>query len=190
MRSTVEACTAILQRPSSYMHAQRLMLPIAMDTPAARSVIDELLVEALSLPTMPAQQLLACPIANLWVRHWHQLPRIAELLGAYFLMPQLAKGAGWARLSATQRRFALFCLGERTRCDGADRIPIDIRQETVGLSALSSLQSTLPRVLAVRVPLLFSPRAQAWQTRLPAVQCSPVIFHMATQHARFDQANT
>lgn len=60
----------------------------------------------------------------------------------------------------------------------------------VGLSALYSLQTTLPHALAVRMPLLFSPGAQAWQARVPDVQCPPVIFHMAVQHARFDQART
>ena len=190
MRSPVEACTAILQQPSSYMHAQRLQLPPAMDTIAVRAVIDRLLLEQLALPMVPIQTLLVCPCASLWVRHWYRLPRIAALLGAYFLMPHLAKGAGWTRLSAPHRRFALFHMGARTNCEAVDQVPMDMRQEAVGLSALYSLQTTLPHALAVRMPLLFSPGAQAWQARVPDVQCPPVIFHMAVQHARFDQART
>lgn len=102
----------------------------------------------------------------------------------------MAKGAGWTRLSAPHRRFALFHMGARTNCEAVDQVPMDMRQEAVGLSALYSLQTTLPHALAVRMPLLFSPGAQAWQARVPDVQCPPVIFHMAVQHARFDQART
>lgn len=190
MRSPVETCAAILQQPSGYMHAQRLQLPPAMDTTAVRAVIDRLLLEELDLPMVSIQTLLACPCASLWVRHWYRLPRIAALLGAYFLMPHLAKGAGWIRLSTPQRRFALFQMGERTPCEAIDRVPMDMRQEALGLSALYSLQTTVPHALAVRMPLLFSPDAQAWQAHLPDVQCPPVLFHMAVQHARFDQART
>lgn len=182
-----EAWRGIAERPLGYIHSERLRLPIAMDTAQVQAVLNPLLVSCLQLdgnvPPLAERQ----GRAALWATHWQRLPEIAGLVAAWLLWPQLARGAHSCRLSAMQRSFAALPLGDRVADKSWMAVPAPIRLEAIGLHALTGWQKGLPALLGERLPLLFSPQAQACQRALAPVNVDYTLFLMAVQHARHNQ---
>ncbi|OPG75176.1 secretion system protein, partial [Pseudomonas ogarae] len=87
--SDLECLEQILAEPLAYLHPQRLVVPAGFEGGEAHTLLNCIVLEGLGLqepwPSTPLTS-----VAQLWVRHWRQLPYIALLMGAYRLMPDLA----------------------------------------------------------------------------------------------------
>jgi len=179
----VEGLQAILAEPLSYLHPQRLSVPAGFDCPEARRLLNRIVLEGLQLEgPWPSVQL--SPMANQWVGHWRRLPHIAELMGAYRVMPELARGGALRGLPMSLRRFASYSLGTRSR------LPIDSPQvsmeqvQAAGLNALCSWHGQVPAMLLKRLTLQFCPSVVRLHEQWPVAEPDPALFHLAVQHAR------
>jgi type III secretion system OrgA/MxiK family protein len=181
--SHAECLSEILAEPLSYLHPQRLPLPEEFAGPEARGLLNRILLEGLEKRrASPATPLTA--VAQQWVRHWRQLPYIARLMGAYRLMPDLARGATLLCLPLPLRRFAGYSLGVRCALP-VGRSPVSIEQvEAAGLNALWSWYEQVPPVLLERLTLQFSEPVVRLHRQWPVTQPDTALFFLAVQHAR------
>lgn len=181
--SELELLERILVEPLGYLHPQRLVVPAGFDGIEAHAVLNRIVLEGLELqgpwPSMPLTG-----VAKQWVSHWRQLPYIALLMGAYRLMPDLARGAALLRLPGAVRRFASFNLGPRGGLP-IERAKVSVEQvEAAGLNALWSWSEHVPRPLLERLELQFSESVVRMHRQWPVTQPDPTLFFLAVQHAR------
>ncbi|MBT2339695.1 MULTISPECIES: secretion system protein [Pseudomonas] len=183
--SDVECLRRIFAEPLGYLHPQRLLIPREFEGAEARSLLNRMLLDGLSMPVwLPSVRLTG--VAKQWVRHWRQLPFIALLMGAYRLMPELARGAALRCLPASVRRFAGYHLGARGDLP-IDRLPISMEQiEAAGLNALWSWHQQVPPWLLERLALQFSEPVVRLHRQWPVPKPVPTLFLLAVQHARLD----
>ncbi|HWT69636.1 MAG TPA: secretion system protein [Pseudomonas sp.] len=178
-----ECLRTILAEPLNYLHPQRLAIPAGFDGTEVRERLNRIVLEGLGLQDpWPASSLTA--VAARWVRHWRQLPYIATLMGAYRLMPDLARGAALRCLPLPVRRFAGYSHGARS---GLPMEPSPVSQEQVqaaGLNALWSWQEQIPEVLLQRLLLQFSEPVVRLHKQWPVTDPDTALFFMAVQHAR------
>jgi type III secretion system OrgA/MxiK family protein len=179
----VEGLQVILAEPLSYLHPHRLSLPAGFDGLEARRLLNRIVLEGLALQDpWPAMRLSA--MANQWIHHWQRLPYIAELMGAYRLMPELARGGTLLGLPLSLRRFASYSLGTRSS------LPIDSAQvsmeqvQAAGLNALCSWHAQVPTMLLKRLTLQFCASVVRLHEQWPVAEPDPALFHLAVQHAR------
>jgi len=181
--SCTERLRQILAEPLGSMHPQRLNLPTGFDGPEARRVLDQILLEGLGQQgPWPSGPLTA--VAEKWIRHWRQLPHIACRMGAWRLLPQLARGGALQRLPLSLRQFASCRPGPRA-CLPFDRSCVPLQQvEAAGFNSLSGFSRFLPPPLFERLPLQFSPQVVDLQAQWPVAEPDPGLFFLAVQHAR------
>ncbi|MBD1552404.1 hypothetical protein [Pseudomonas typographi] len=186
MPSHADAWRQVIEQPLAYLHPARLSVPRDLDTPHLRTALGPVLVEALGLA--PGQGQWACqPECRWWVQHWRCLPSAAHWVAAYLLWPQLAWGAALQGLSPAQRRFATFALGARAPSGIAPAVPLPLRLEATGLRCLQGAAGGLPVALRQRLPLQFSPAAEALALTLPALPADFRLLVQAVNYARFSQ---
>ena len=180
-----ESMQAIVAEPLDYLHSQRLFVPAQFRGPEARQVLNRIVLDGLQLQsTWPPVALSA--VARQWVLHWRQLPRIAGLMGAWRLMPELTRGGALLRFPLSMRRFASCSLGVRSA------LPIDCQAismqvvEAAGLNALCGWHEQVPSFLVERLFLQFSPPVVRLHEQWPMAKPDPALFHMAVQHARLN----
>jgi type III secretion system OrgA/MxiK family protein len=173
----------ILTEPLSYLHPQRLTVPAGFEGGEARDVLNRILLDGLALQeSWPSTALTA--VATQWVRHWRELPYIATLMGAYRLMPDLARGASLLRLPMPVRQFASCGLGARGPL-APEAFPVCVEQvEAAGLNALWGWHSHVPPLLLERLPLQFSEPVVRLHRQWPVTEPDTALFFMAVQHAR------
>jgi len=181
--SPVDCLQGILENPLNYLHPQRLSVPTGFDGPDARKLLERMLLEGLELQgPWPSAPLTA--VANLWVRHWRELPYIAGLMGANRLMPDLAQGAALLRLPLSLRRFAGYRLGAR-RGPAIKCSPVSIEQvEAAGFNALWSWREHVPPMLLELLILQFSEPVVRLSRQWPVTEPDTALFFLAVQHAR------
>ncbi|CAH0213898.1 secretion system protein [Pseudomonas brassicacearum] len=181
--SDLECLEHILAEPLGYLHPQRLLVPAGFEGPEARTVLNRIVLEGLGLQDpWPATPLSG--VAKQWVRHWRQLPYIAVLMGAYRLMPDLARGAALLCLPVSVRRFASFNLGPRggLPIEGA---PVSMAQvQAAGLNALWSWSEHVPALLLERLCLQFCEPVVHLHRQWPVAKPDSTLFFLAVQHAR------
>jgi type III secretion system OrgA/MxiK family protein len=181
--SHAECLQRILAEPLSYLHPQRLSVPAGFDGPEARNLLNRIVLEGLELQgPWPSTPLTA--VASQWVRHWRQLPYIARLMGAYRLMPDLARGAALLGLPLPLRRFAGCNLGTRSGLPiGCS--PVSVEQvEAAGLNALCGWHEQVPPMLLERLTLQFSEPIVRLHRQWPVTEPDTALFFLAVQHAR------
>ncbi|WP_210643622.1 secretion system protein [Pseudomonas sp. Tri1] len=182
--SDIEGLQRILAEPLGYLHPQRLVIPAGFEGEAARSLLNRIVLEGLALQgPWPSTPLTG--VAKQWVRHWCRLPYIASLLGAYRLMPDLARGAALRCLPVSVRRFAGYSLGARSG-PPIECSPVAMEQvEAAGLNALWSWHGQVPPMLLERLALQFSEPVVRLHRQWPLLKPDPTLFFLAVQHARF-----
>ncbi|OOG85043.1 secretion system protein [Pseudomonas sp. A25(2017)] len=181
--SELECLEQILAEPLAYLHPQRLVVPAGFEGVEARTLLNRIVLEGLGLhgpwPSMPLSG-----VAKQWVRHWRQLPYIALLMGAYRLMPDLARGAALQCLPVSVRRFASFNLGARGGLP-VECVPVSMaRVEAAGLNALWSWDEHVPHLLLERLSLQFCEPVVRLHRQWPVTKPDPTLFFLAVQHAR------
>lgn len=179
----VDCLQQILAEPLGYLHPQRLVVPAGFEGSEARSLLNRIVLEGLAMqgpwPSMPLTG-----VAKQWVRHWRRLPYIALLMGAYRLMPDLARGAALGCLPMSVRRFASYSLGGRGGLP-IDRSPVAVAQvEAAGVNALWSWHEQVPAALLDRLALQFSETVVRLHRQWPLTKPNPSLFFLAVQHAR------
>lgn len=183
MISSAERWQRIFTEPLDYLHAQRLTVPSGFQTPDARRVLNQIVLEGLSLqgpwPPMPQTA-----IAVVWVRQWRQLPRIALLMGAWRLFPQLARGGALQHLPESLRRFASCNPGPRINLPIPSSFSPIQQVEAAGFNALSGWRDCLPPPLLDRLALQFSAQVIDLHKQWPVAEPDPTLFFLAVQHAR------
>jgi type III secretion system OrgA/MxiK family protein len=182
--SDLEHLQQIFAEPLAYLHPQRLVIPAGFEGDAARRQLNRIVLQGLELqgpwPTVPLTG-----VVKQWVRHWRQLPCIALLMGAYRLMPDLARGAALGCLPVSVRRFAGYSLGARSGLP-IEGSPVAVEQvEAAGLNALWSWEGQVPPMLLERLALQFSAPVVLLHQQWPVAKPDPVLFFLAVQHARF-----
>ena len=183
MTSSAERWQRILTEPLDYLHAQRLTVPSGFEAADARRVINQILFEGLPQagpwPAMPQTA-----IAHMWIGQWRQLPRIASLMGAWRLFPQLARGGALQHLPRSLRTFASCNPGARVSLPiPSSASPIQ-QVEAAGFNALSGWSADLPLPLFDRLALQFSPQVVDLHKQWPVAKPDPTLFFLAVQHAR------
>ncbi|MDO7896757.1 secretion system protein [Pseudomonas citrulli] len=183
--SDVECLRRILAEPLAYLHPQRLVVPAQFAGAEARSVLNRMVRDALALPrSLPSTALAG--VAKPWVRHWRRLPSIALLMGAYRLLPALARGAALCNLPASARRFAGCHLGPRNG-PPIDGWPVSMAEvEAAGLNALWGWHRQVPPCLLECLALQFSEPVVGLHRQWPVPEPAPTLFFLAVQHARRD----
>lgn len=183
MTSCAERLRRILAEPLDYVHPQRLSIPAGFDSPDARRVLNQMLLEGLDQPgPWPPVPLTA--VAQQWIRQWRQLPYIACLMGAWRLFPQLARGGALQQLPMPLRQFASCRPGPRTSMPlEPSSVPLQ-QVEAAGFNSLSSFSGFLPLALFERLSLQFSPHVVGLHTQWPVAEADPTLFFLAVQHAR------
>jgi type III secretion system OrgA/MxiK family protein len=181
--SDLERLRQILAEPLAYLHPQRLVIPAGFEEAEARRLLNRIVLEGLELqgpwPSMPLTG-----VARQWVRHWRRLPYIASLLGAYRLMPDLARGAALRCLPVSVRRFAGYSLGARSGLP-FEGSPVAMEQvEAAGLNALWSWHGQVSSMLLERLALQFSEPVVRLHRQWPVLKPDPTLFFLAVQHAR------
>ena len=181
--TNAERLQVILAEPLSYLHPQRLSLPAGFDGAPARKRLNGILVEGLALQApCPSTPLTA--VAAQWVRHWRRLPYVARLMGAYRLMPELARGAALSCLPIPVRRFAGYSQGARSGLP-IERVPVSAQQvEAAGLNALWSWHQQVPAILLQRLVLQFPEPVVRLHEQWPVTEPDTALFFLAVQHAR------
>ncbi|MGJ7515654.1 secretion system protein [Pseudomonas baetica] len=181
--SHAECLQAIVAEPLGYLHPQRLTVPPGFEGGEARELLNRILLEGLELQgPWPSTPLSA--VAIQWVRHWRQLPSIARLMGAYRLMPDLARGAVLRCLPLPTRRFAGLNLGNRSRLS-VEHSPVSNEQvEAAGLNALWSWHAQVPPLLLQRLVLQFPEPVVRLHEQWPVTEPDTALFFLAVQHAR------
>ncbi|WHS62138.1 secretion system protein [Pseudomonas sp. G2-4] len=180
--SDVDGLQKILAEPLEYLHPQRLVVPAGFDGAQARSLLNRIVLEGLALQGPWPSPLTG--VAKQWVRHWRRLPYIALLMGAYRLMPDLARGAALGCLPIPVRRFASYSLGARGGLP-INRSPVSVEQvEAAGLNALWSWHEQVPAALLDRLALQFSETVVGLHRQCPLTKPDPSLFFLAVQHAR------
>lgn len=183
MTSSAECWRRILAEPLDYMHAQRLSVPPGFEAPEAKRVLNQIVLEGLELQgPWPATPLTA--VANVWIRQWRQMPRIAALAGAWRLFPQLARGGLLQQLPASLRRFASCNPGTRVSLPIQSSLPLMPQIEAAGLNALSGWSEGVSALLPERLSLQFSPQVVDLHRQWPVAEPDPALFFLAVQHAR------
>jgi type III secretion system OrgA/MxiK family protein len=178
-----ECLQAILAEPVSYLHPQRLPVPAGFDGPEVTNLLNRILLEGLELQG-PWPLLPLTAVATQWVRHWRRLPYIARLMGAYRLMPDLARGAALRCLPLHVRRFAGLRQGTRSGLP-IERSPVGVEQvEAAGLNALWSWHEQIPPLLLQRLVLQFSEPVVRLHKQWPVTEPDTALFFLAVQHAR------
>ncbi|MHC8367747.1 secretion system protein [Pseudomonas sp. ZT5P21] len=183
MTSCAERLRRILAEPLDYVHPQRLSVPPGFDSPDARRVLNQILLEGLGQqgPWPPAP---LTPVAVQWIRQWRLLPYIASLMGAWRLFPQLARGGALQQLPRSLRHFA-SCRSEPRASVPLEPSAVPLQQvEAAGFNALSSFSGFLPPPLFERLSLQFSPHAVELHTQWPVAETDTALFFLAVQHAR------
>ncbi|MCJ8204775.1 secretion system protein [Pseudomonas sp. RGM2987] len=179
----VERLLQIYADPLAYLHPQRLVIPAGFDGPAARGLLNRIVLEGLGLqrpwPSVPLTG-----VAKQWVRHWCRLPYVALLMGACRLLPELARGAALLSLPMPVRRFAGLPLGAGGGLP-IDCSPVSIEQvEAAGLNALWSWHGQIPAPLLERLVLQFPEPVVRLHRQRPVTSPDPALFFLAVQHAR------
>jgi hypothetical protein len=177
-----EYLPGIIGAPLDYVHPQRLSLPDDFQGPEARRVLNRILVEGIDPGPWPAASPTA--MACLWLRHWHQLPYIALLMGAYRLLPNLARGGVLRQLPQTVRRFAVGLSGRRDTLSMDLSCAILPQVEAAGLNALRGWHDAISPRLLERLLLQFCVEVVDLHRRWPVTQPDTTLFFMAVQHAR------
>ncbi|WP_339504448.1 secretion system protein [Pseudomonas sp. RL_105y_Pfl2_101] len=181
--SDLECLEHILAEPLAYLHPQRLVIPAGFEGDEARTLLNRIVLEGLGLQ-MPWPSMPLTGVVKQWVRHWRQLPYVALLMGAYRLMPDLARGAALLRLPGPVRRFASFNLGPRG-CLPTECAPVSMAQvEAAGLNALWSWSEHIPGLLLERLDLQFCESVVRLHRQWPVTKPDPILFFLAVQHAR------
>jgi len=159
--------TRVLFDPLSYVNAQRLRLPRALDTPRQRAVVNRLL-----LGTLPDERQAMSIRRHPLLAHWERLPYICVLIGAQRLKSQLAWGGRSLRLPAVVRRFMVVPLAQavapeqgaavsrpwETAAGPLARKELLLAVQHAGLSCLLDWQRQAPALLLDRLRLLFPPQ--------------------------------
>lgn len=183
MTSCAERLRRILAEPLDYVHPQRLSIPTGFDSPDARRVLNQMLLEGLDQqgPWPPTAM---TAVAQQWIRQWQQLPYIASLMGAWRLFPQLARGGALQQLPMPLRQFASCRPGPRTSMPlGPSSVPLQ-QVEAAGFNLLSSFSGRLPLPLFERLSLQFSPHVIGLHAQWPVAEPDTALFILAVQHAR------
>lgn len=183
--SDVECLRRILAEPLAYLHPQRLVIPSEFEGAEARSLLNRMVREGLALPGALPSTALGC-VAKHWVRHWRQLPSIALLMGAYRLLPALARGAALRCLPASARRFAGYRLGNRGGLPVEGLSVSRAQVEAAGLNALWGWHKQVPSWLLECLALQFSEPVVGLHRQWPVPEPDPTLFFLAVQHARLD----
>jgi type III secretion system OrgA/MxiK family protein len=181
--SELECLQKILVEPLDYLHPQRFAVPVGFEGAEARNLLNRILLEGLQWqgpwPSMPLTG-----VAKQWVRHWRQLPYIASLMGAYRLMPDLARGAALLCLPVPVRRFAGYHLGDRGGLP-IECSPVSVEQvQAAGLNALWSWHEQLSPMLLERLILQFCEPVVRLHRQWPVAEPNSTLFFLAVQHAR------
>ena len=181
--SHAECLQAILAEPLSYLHPQRLSVPAGFDGGEARTLLNGMLLEGLGLQgPWPFVPLTA--VAIQWVRHWQQLPYIARLMGAYRLLPELARGAALLGLPSPIRQFAGYSQGAISGLP-IEGSPVCVEQvDAAGLNALWSWHQQIPSMLLDRLLLQFPEPVVRLHKQWPITDPDSALFFLAVQHAR------
>lgn len=183
MTSSGERWQRIFAEPLNYLHAQRLTVPTGFETPDARRMLNQIVLDGLSMqgpwPAMPQTA-----IAQVWVRQWRQLPHIASLMGAWRLFPQLALGGALQHLPASLRQFASCNPGARLQLPIAPSFSSIQQVEAAGFNALSGWSDWMPQSLLDRLALQFSAQVIDLHKQWPVAEPDPTLFFLAVQHAR------
>ncbi|WP_413794741.1 MULTISPECIES: secretion system protein [unclassified Pseudomonas] len=183
--SDVECLRRILAEPLSYLHPQRLVIPPEFEDAEARCLLNRMVRDRLALPGALPSTVLG-GVAKQWVRHWRHLPAIALLMGAYRLLPALARGAALRCLPASVRRFAGYRLGARGGLP-VEGLPVSMEQvEAAGLNALWGWHTQVPPWLLECLVLQFSEPVVGLHRQWPVPEPDPMLFFLAVQHARLD----
>lgn len=181
--TNVDCLQTILAQPLSYLDPQRLSVPAGFDGEQARMQLNGMLLEGLALQApWPSAPLSA--MATLWVSHWWRLPFVARLMGAWRLMPDLARGAALSRLPLPVRRFAGYSQGARSGLP-IERLPVSAQQvDAAGLNALWSWHEQVPFMLLQRLVLQFPEPVVRLHEQWPVSEPDTALFFLAVQHAR------
>ncbi|PRC93879.1 hypothetical protein [Solimicrobium silvestre] len=150
----------IIFDPLSYVHPRRLRLPVSLDTPRQRAIVNRMLLGDLAEMSnrieMAQQQLL---------RHWRDLPYICTLIGAQLMRQDLAWRGRLLTLPAPVLFFmslpirqAIGVTSEMSalpaRCGSADVLH---QVQGAGVSCILDWQMKAPSALLERMRLMFPP---------------------------------
>lgn len=172
-----ETLQRVLFDPLSYLHPQRVRFSVNFTAqPATRAAANELLLAAFQLE---AHRFDLTPQAKECVRHWYQLPQTAYLIGCHTLRAELAWGGGLLSLPTWASHFTSITLRTST-ARGLQNVDHSVLMST-GYARLQAWSTRLPKPLAQRFPLLFSPHID---TAPPQPAADPLILTLALQHAQ------
>lgn len=179
-----EQIQRVLTHPLAYLHPHRLQVPSSMNTPQARDVLNDIVLQGLRLSAgMPDVE--RSPVTDLWLEYWDLLPVVARLIGAQAAWPHLARGAAMCNLSRSVRAFASCSIAPRLAefvLEGGEQLGEQL--DAVGLNALLAWRGRVAPALLERLPLQFSPQVIARQQLLAPTTPDAALLALAIQHAR------
>ncbi|KVO87660.1 hypothetical protein WL21_04560 [Burkholderia ubonensis] len=179
----------ILFDPMSYIHPARLRQDDGMCTIGARSVLNDMIIDAYRLPVDIALQLSRAE--RLLVAIWPMLPAVGALVGAQLLKSELAWGGAQLALPGWLRRFASMPIrrppvsddagGRFVRAFGMPFV------QAVGVAQLTAWQEAASPALRARIALPFPPEVDAplpeWEA-VPGGAADVLLIHQAIQYAK------
>ena len=175
----------VMLNPVSYIHRQRLQLPISFSNPRQQAVINRILLKryALNVETVEINQLNK---PTQWVvQYWYQLQQITFLIACQRSRATLARGGLLLKLPNWARQFALLPLRDSSAQKSSIHLSTD-KILALGLSELLSWEAHLPSWLMQRLLLLLPSESEEFIQKFTRQAITPDLnlFLLAAQHAK------
>lgn len=172
----------ILFGPLSWIHPERVRIPDQFNRGLCRSVINQVLLDALNISTQYDHRI-SNGLTRLFIDNWFILPKVAFLMSCQRYRACLAYGGKLEMLSAMARQFAQLELIETSRC------PSDISPDVQWLRAqaineLLCFSQDLPDAIRQRIPLLFPGGGAISLERQINPTADVLLLRLAIQHAK------
>lgn len=170
---------AILFDPLSYIAPQRLPWTPSLANPAARGIVNDLLIAAYELDTCWGVNEMS-GVARQFLRHWQRLPQAAYLMGCQALRAELLRQGAILRLPGWAQAFVRLPLQTAHNAPSTRRVNHrDL--SCAGYHQLLRWRTLLPLALTQRLPLLFPPMVDDLETA--AGQPDALLLTLALQQA-------
>lgn len=172
----------VLFNPCAWIHKDRLVIPENFNNQKCLGLINQALIKQYSLGT-EIPEIVKGSLTGMVIEHWFALPRISRMLACQRYRAALQYQGEFNHLSASDQNFC--------KLESADVQPVYIGRpimslclDACGAHMLISLSPLLPRVIAQRIPLLFSESAMLRQLAPAPKALSPMHFKLAIQYAQ------
>lgn len=176
-------CLSVLYDPASYIHPQRMMVPVGAGR-ALLTLLNQQILLTYQLPLLGGG-IRECAIATRLIADWACLRAAAGLLGAKLARGYLVRSGRLADASLRTRRFVALPIP----CLSVDP-PLSLSKaeqlEAVGAAYLKCLLPSLPAAVAARLSLPFAPGVWSALSLPTGSVLDPSLLYFALDYAKTD----